>query len=159
AGFVTFLVTLAIGAMMIALGTTAARTVSQSAAYTVATEFKSGHFATMHGILILPALAWLVTFADWTESRRVKVIALACVGYVLAAGVVVVETFTAVNPFAPVQGPLIMSLLTGAGLLSLLTAAGLAIAGVRRAQWIPVLDQPDQSSDRLLQQEPTSRLA
>jgi hypothetical protein len=66
AGFVAFLAALAIGAFMIALGVQTTRTVSQEAAYTVAINFKPGHAATMHGILILPALAWLCSFTTWT---------------------------------------------------------------------------------------------
>ncbi|HEY0807832.1 MAG TPA: hypothetical protein VGD84_22390, partial [Pseudonocardiaceae bacterium] len=80
AGFVAFLCALAIGAFMIFLGVRETRTVSQEAAYSVAAAFKSGHAATMHGILILPALAWLASFADWPEARRVRVVALACLG-------------------------------------------------------------------------------
>jgi hypothetical protein len=132
AGFVAFLCALAIGAFMIVLGVRETRTVSQAAAYTVAAAFKSGHAATMHGILILPALAWLGSFADWPEARRIRVIALACLGYFLAAGVVVVDTFVAVNPLALTQAPLIDTTLAGAGMLLLLTAIGLTLAGLRR---------------------------
>jgi hypothetical protein len=142
AGFVSFLAALAIGAFMIALGVNATRTISQAAAYTVATAFKSGHAATMHGILILPALAWLGSFADWSEIRRVCVILLACVGYFLAAGVVVVDTFVAVSPLAPLEAPLITSLLAGAGLLSLLTASGMTLVALRRAPAVPGLEHP-----------------
>jgi hypothetical protein len=142
AGFLSFLAALAIGAFMIALGVSATRTVSQAAAYTVATAFKSGHAATMHGILILPALAWLGSFTGWTETRRVRVILLACAGYFLAAGVVVVDTFVAVDPLAPLKAPLITSLLAGAGLLSLFAASAWTLAALRRASPVPGLEHP-----------------
>jgi hypothetical protein len=130
AGFAAFLVALAIGAMMIFLGVRDTRTVSQAAAYTVGAAFKSGHAATMHGILILPMLAWLTSFVDWPEARRVRIVALACVGYGLAAGVVVVDTFIAVNPLAPLNAPLITSILAGGGIVALVTAGVLAVRGL-----------------------------
>jgi hypothetical protein len=132
AGFVSFLCALGIGAFMIFLGVRETRTVSQAAAYTVAAAFKSGHAATMHGILILPALAWLTSFTDWPEARRVRVVALACLGYALAAGVVVVDTFIAVRPLAPLHAPVVNSVLAGAGLASLLAAGGLTLAALAR---------------------------
>ena len=122
AGFVSFLVALGIGALMIGLGTNATRTISQAAAYTVATAFKSGHAATMHGILILPALAWLTSFTDWSEAQRLRVVGLGCLAYLLAAGVVVVDTFTSVDPLAPLNAPIINTVLTVGGIVGLLTA-------------------------------------
>jgi len=132
AGFVAFLSALAIGAFMIVLGVRTERTVSQAAAYTVDAAFKSGHAATMHGILILPAIAWLLSYVDWPEARRVRVVALACLGYFLAAGVVVVDTFVAVDPLALTSAPLIATTLAAAGVLVLLTAVGVTVAGLRR---------------------------
>jgi hypothetical protein len=130
AGFAAFLVALAIGALMIFLGVRDTRTVSQAAAYTVGAAFKSGHAATMHGILILPMLAWLTSFVDWPEARRVRIVALGCLGYGLAAGVVVVDTFIAVNPLAPLNAPLITSVLAGGGIVALLAAGVLAVRGL-----------------------------
>ncbi len=122
AGFVSFLVALAIGALMIGLGVNATRTISQAAAYTVATAFKSGHAATMHGILILPGLAWLTSFTNWSEARRLRVVGLGCLAYLLAAGVVVIDTFTSVDPLAPLNAPVINTVLTVGGIVGLLAA-------------------------------------
>lgn len=133
AGFVSFLAALAIGAFMIFLGVREARTVSQAAAYTVAAAFKSGHAATMHGILILPALAWLCSFAGWDEARRVRVVALGCAGYLLAAGIVVVDTFIAVNPLAPWSAPVVNTVLAAGATAALLAAGALTVAGVLRS--------------------------
>ena len=132
AGFLTFLSALAIGVFMIALGVTTTRTVSQAAAYTVASAFKAGHAATMHGILILPTLAWLTTFTLWTEGRRVRVVTLACAAYVLAAGTVVVDVFTAINPLSLRGAPLVNTLLGVAGALGLLIAYTLTLLSVRQ---------------------------
>jgi hypothetical protein len=43
----------------------------------------------MHAILVLPALAWLLSFANWSERRRLGVVLLAAAGYVALAGLVV----------------------------------------------------------------------
>jgi hypothetical protein len=72
----------------------------------------------------------------------VQVVAVACAGYLLAAGVVVVDTFTAVNPFTPLEAPPITLLLAGAGLLSLLVPAGLTLAVLHRAQPVAGLEHP-----------------
>ncbi|HWC84313.1 MAG TPA: hypothetical protein VG756_30525 [Pseudonocardiaceae bacterium] len=127
AGFVSFLGTLAIGAFMIALGVITTRTVSQTAAYTVDAAFKSGHAALMHGILILPVLAWLGERTGWTPERRVRVVALGCAGYFLAAGVVVVDTFVTIDPVALAGAPAWATGLTAAGLACLLTAGALTL--------------------------------
>ena len=137
AGFLSFLSALAIGAVMIAIGTVTARTVSQDAAYTVATAFKTGHAATMHGVLILPAAAWLASYAPWSERRRLVAISMAVTGYVLAAGVVVLDTTIAIDPLAVSTAPLLSSVLTVGGIACLLAAGGWIVAAVLRG---PVVD-------------------
>jgi hypothetical protein len=49
---------------------------------------KPTHAVTMHGILVLPALAWLLSFASWSERRRLRVVLGAGSGYIAVAGVV-----------------------------------------------------------------------
>lgn len=88
AGIVSYLGTLAIGALMIAIGVSRTRTVSQESAYTAGATFKPGHAALMHGVLILPLLAWLLSFTPWPERTRVRIVVVATVGYVLAAAVI-----------------------------------------------------------------------
>jgi hypothetical protein len=44
----------------------------------------------MHAILVLPALAWLLSFAGWSERRRLRVVVFAAAGYVVIVGLVVV---------------------------------------------------------------------
>ena len=41
----------------------------------------------MHAILVLPALARLLSFANWSERRRLGVGLVAAVGYVALAAV------------------------------------------------------------------------
>ena len=126
-GFATYLTALVIGAVMIAIGVTAGRTVSQEAAYTAATGLKAGHFATMHGILVLPVLAWLASHTTWTEKQSTNVVAIGCAGYVLAVGAVVVTSLLGIDPLTtPALVP------TGLGLLGLLAAGASTLAGLRR---------------------------
>jgi hypothetical protein len=141
AGIVAYLGTLGIGAMMIGMGVTA-RMVSQAAAYTVGAAYKSGHATLMHGILILPLLAWLLSYVAWSERERLRVLAVACFGYLLAAGIVVVDTFMAVNPAAPLEAPLINTVLAAAGIACLLGAWGRALVAVHRNPGPTGLEHP-----------------
>jgi hypothetical protein len=81
AGFGTLLVALASGAIMIARGVVLVRTGHQQEAYSAGGFLKPVHGVTMHGILVLPGLAWLLTFTDTTEPRRTRVIAWTAAAY------------------------------------------------------------------------------
>jgi hypothetical protein len=139
AGFAAFLVGLGIGAFMIFLGSWA-RVVSPATTYTITAAFKPGHAATMQGILILPALAWLASFTDWTEAARVRAVVLACAGYLLTAGVVVADTFLEIRPLALFTAPPANSLLAGAGLVALLTVAGWIVCRLVHSRTGPGLE-------------------
>ncbi|MCW2918785.1 MAG: hypothetical protein JWN52_6853 [Actinomycetia bacterium] len=89
AGFVALLFALAAGAAMIAKGMVLVKTGHQQAAYTAADALKPAHAVTMHAILVLPGLAWLLTFTTWTEARRRRMIARVTLAYVLAAAAVI----------------------------------------------------------------------
>jgi hypothetical protein len=54
---------------------------------------------TLHAILVLPALAWLVSFADWSEESRVRVVTIGSVGYLLLVGVVSVQKASGLAPW------------------------------------------------------------
>ncbi len=130
AGFVSFAAALVIGAAMIAIGVVASRTVSLDAAYAATGNLKSGHAATMHGILILPVLAWLAARTDWPEARRVRLVALGCAGYLFAAGAVVVETALGVDVVTP--SPAWVPVTVGA--VGLLAAGVMIVGSVHRRQ-------------------------
>jgi hypothetical protein len=84
AGFITLLVGLASGAAMIARGVTLVNTGHQQLAYQVGGFLKPVHGVSLHGVLVLPALAWLLSFTDWDEARRTRVVAMAVAGYGVA---------------------------------------------------------------------------
>lgn len=91
-GFVTLLTSLVVGALMIAKGMLLVFAGHSQAAYATGGSLKPIHAVTMHAILVLPALAWLLSFTNWTERRRLGVVLLAAMGYlVLAASVAVVN--------------------------------------------------------------------
>ncbi|MQY08121.1 hypothetical protein [Actinomadura macrotermitis] len=89
AGFVALMGALLSGAAMIARGVTEVQTGHQEAAYRVAGALKPAHAVTMHAVLVLPALAWLLARTARPEAGRVRVVALATAAYALAAAVVI----------------------------------------------------------------------
>ena len=84
AGFVTLMIGLLTGAAMIARGVVVADGGEQQRAYEVLGFLKPVHGVSLHGVLVLPALAWLLTFTAWDESRRTRIVTLAVVAYGLA---------------------------------------------------------------------------
>jgi hypothetical protein len=126
-GFVTLLVAMGIGAAMIATGT-AARTDPQLA-YTTAGALKPAHAVAMHAILVIPGLAWLLTFARWSERRRLRVVRLGVAGYLLLTAAVVVESVGHVSPLA---APLAGTVISAAGLTAVVAAGVIGLYGVFR---------------------------
>jgi hypothetical protein len=124
-GFVVLMVALATGAAMIAVGVPISRTDPQ-AAYTTAGFLKPAHAVTMHAILIIPGLAWLLTFTSWPESTRVRVVRLGAAGYLVLSAVVLGESIARVSPLA---APLVPTLLSLAGLGALVAAGAIAVYG------------------------------
>ena len=45
----------------------------------------------MHGILALPVIARLLSFTSWHERRRLDIVLLATLAYVIVVGVVAVD--------------------------------------------------------------------
>jgi hypothetical protein len=88
AGFIALSAAMAIGAVMIGRGMTLVFTGNAPVAYATGGLFKPIHAVTMHGILVLPALAWMLSFADWSEARRVGVIVAAAAAYVVLVATV-----------------------------------------------------------------------
>ena len=127
-GFVTLLVALGIGAAMIATGT-AARSTDPEVAYTTAGFLKPAHAVAMHAILVIPGMAWLLTFTRWPERRRLRVVQLGVAGYGLLTVVTIVESATHVSPLA---APAIGSVGSAVGFAAIIGAGVLALYGVTR---------------------------
>ncbi|HWO64688.1 MAG TPA: hypothetical protein VNO31_32090 [Umezawaea sp.] len=85
-GSASLLGAMAFGALMIARGAVLARTVGVTEAYSTAGIFKPAHGVAMHGVLVLPLLAWLLTFTTLDEPRRKRVVGWASAGYLALLG-------------------------------------------------------------------------
>jgi hypothetical protein len=90
AGFGLLLAGLAAGAAMIARGETLIKAGHRQQAYDTAGFLKGFHAVTLHGVLVLPALAWLLSRTRLSERSRTRAVAAAVAGYALAALVVLV---------------------------------------------------------------------
>jgi hypothetical protein len=82
---------------------------------------------TMHAILVIPALAWLLKFTHWGDNRQLNVVRLGILGYSLLSIVIITESATHTSPFA--APPLAMAI-SGFGILVLATAGALGVVGV-----------------------------
>ncbi|MEU7858982.1 hypothetical protein [Nonomuraea sp. NPDC049141] len=88
AGFGTFLAAMAFGGIMIARGVVEVMAGSQQLAYTVAGSLKPAHAILMHGVLLLPALAWLLSRTQPSEQIRLRVVRLAIWIYITVSAIV-----------------------------------------------------------------------
>ncbi len=96
AGFALLLAGLASGAAMIAVGTTAMRTGSPEHAYDIVGFLKGFHAVTLHGVLVLPGLAWVLGRRSDDEVLRYRVVLAAVAAYVVAALTVLVLNLSSV---------------------------------------------------------------
>ncbi|MDX3312776.1 hypothetical protein P1S61_27585 [Streptomyces sp. ME08-AFT2] len=96
-GFAILLVALVSGAAMIARGVVLTRTGHQEAAYGSTAPLKPLHGISLHAVLVLPALAWLMSSrTSWSERVRWRITAAAVGCYaaaVVAAGMWAVLTY------------------------------------------------------------------
>ncbi|MDX3577036.1 hypothetical protein [Streptomyces sp. FL07-04A] len=84
-GFAILLVALASGAVMIARGVVLTRTGHQEAAYHSIAPLKPLHGVSLHAVLVLPALAWLMSSrTSWSEKARWRITAAAVACYAAA---------------------------------------------------------------------------
>jgi hypothetical protein len=83
-GFAILLVALLSGAAMIARGVVLTRTGHQEAAYHSTAPLKPLHGVSLHAVLVLPALAWLMSRTSWSGGTRQRVV-YAAVGCYAAA--------------------------------------------------------------------------
>lgn len=129
-GFITLSASLLVGGLMIARGMQLVFAGYPQAAYATGGTFKPTHAITMHAILVLPALAWLLSFVDWPEPRRLAVVRLASAGYLALAAGIGIENLAGL---ALSHTPFGLLALSASGLLALIAAGALALDGLRRA--------------------------
>jgi hypothetical protein len=127
-------VALAIGVVMIVAGVLDVVQGAQQTAYTVGARWKPAHFMPMHGILALPALAWLLSRTRWPERRRTRIVAAATGAYALLCALAVADSIAAVDPL---EAPLVIGVLAATAVLVLGAAALLTLANATRSPKSP----------------------
>ena len=136
-GFLTLFSSLVVGAVMIANGMRLVFGGDPQAAYATGGALKPTHAVTMHAILVIPLLAWLVSFADWSERRRAGVVALGAAGYAALAGVIAFENVVGAPPSRTSPG---VTALVVSGVLGLVAAGFLAVSGITRSACAPGIE-------------------
>jgi hypothetical protein len=61
-------------------------------AYQLGGFLKPVHAVSLHGVLVLPAVAWLLARSSWPEARRVRGVALATAAYAVAIAAALVPS-------------------------------------------------------------------
>jgi hypothetical protein len=126
-GFVALVGAVVVGALMIAKGMMLVFTGNPQAAYATGGSLKPTHAVTMHAILVLPALAWLMSFANWSEQRRLGMVLVAASGYIVLAGIVAAAHLSGLDLRGlPVSAVVVLSL----GALSMLAVGLYALSAV-----------------------------
>jgi len=97
-GFIALVGAVVVGALMIAKGMMLVFAGHAQDAYATGGTLKPTHFVTMHAILVLPAMAWLLSFTSWTERRRLAAVLTAAGVYAIVAGAVAVANVTGSLP-------------------------------------------------------------
>jgi hypothetical protein len=82
-GFVLLSAAMVVGGVMIGIGMRQVFAGNAAQAYATGGALKPTHAMTMHGILVLPMLARVLAFTDWTEARQLKIVRYAAISYVL----------------------------------------------------------------------------
>jgi hypothetical protein len=95
-GFVALCGAMATGATMIARGMMLVFAGNPTAAYATGGALKPTHAVAMHAILVLPLLAWLLSFAGWSERDRLRVVLLASAAYLALASVIAIRNIAGI---------------------------------------------------------------
>jgi hypothetical protein len=117
-GLVLLLVSQAVGVQMIAEG---------GNTFGAAGALKVPHAFTLHALQVLPALALLLVIAEFTESQRLEIVALAGVGYGLLIGSTMVQAYAGLAPLEPSN---LATALAASGLVVLAVCLGITLRGI-----------------------------
>jgi hypothetical protein len=123
AGLLVLLVAQGIGGWMIQHGTGLADqgVTTGLTTFGAAGVMKVPHAVAMHAIQVLPALAWLLSFAAVTERRRLLLVRVATLGYVALVAVSLLQTAAGLAPLDVGVATAVLSLV---GVVLLGTAFG-----------------------------------
>jgi hypothetical protein len=95
AGFVALVGAQVAGGVMIVTGMRLVFGGDPSRAYAMGGWLKPVHAVLMHGILMLPLLAWLMTRSNWDERRQLRSVYTAIAVYALVVTVTLMTAFNA----------------------------------------------------------------
>ena len=100
AGLLILLVAQGVGGWMIqhGVGPASDRATTGLTTFGAAGVMKVPHAVAIHAIQVLPALAWLLSFATLAERRRVSLVWIATLGYVALVVVSLIQTASGVAP-------------------------------------------------------------
>ena len=90
---------------------------------------KLPHALSLHAVQVLPALAWLLLFTNWSEGQRIRTVMVAIVGY---SGLMLASAFQTFRGLAPFEIHLPVALLIGVSLISVVGAYIAALTGLRQ---------------------------
>ena len=128
-GFVALVGAVAVGALMIAKGMMLVFAGDPQAAYATGGAMKPTHAVAMHAILVLPMLAWVLSFANWSERRRIGAVLAASAGYIAIASVIALANVAGIDSG---QMSAAMIALFAVGVVLLLGTGALAVFTPRR---------------------------
>ena len=98
--------------------------------YGVAGAMKVPHSLALHAVQVLPLLAFLLLFTEWSENRRTGLVAVAAAGYAGLVAVAIYQTFNGLTPF---DLSFVAGLVLGVAGLSLTAAYATAAIGLSQA--------------------------
>jgi hypothetical protein len=99
AGLVALVGSQVVGGAMIASGMREVFTGNPTAAYAVGGWLKPVHAILMHGVLVLPLVAWLAARIGWDERRQIRTVWAAIVLYAIAAAAIATAVVSRDWPF------------------------------------------------------------
>jgi hypothetical protein len=133
-GFLALLGAQLVGAAMIARGMKLVMNGNPLAAYASGGMLKPAHAVMMHGVLILPAVAWILSFVDWSERRRLEVVLVATSGYVLVSGAVILDNLQQL--FGLHESPIPKAVLLAIGAASFGAAGAIILVAVLQSEGV-----------------------
>ena len=99
AGLIALVGSQLVGGAMIATGMRFVFTGNPRAAYAVGGWLKPVHAILMHGVLVLPLVAWLAARIGWDERRQMRTVWAAIVLYAIAAAAIAAAVVSRDWPF------------------------------------------------------------
>ena len=90
---------------------------------------KIPHALSLHAVQVLPALAWLLLFTNWSEGQRIRTVMVAIVGY---SGLMIASAFQTFRGLAPFEIHLLVALVIGVSLIGVVGAYIAAFIGLRK---------------------------